>query len=77
MAKSKEQFNTLRVAPPKAQLIADGYKDVENRAKNCKIRGYVALYSWCSRALWRFEYAEEMGRAYDPDEIDYGPFLVL
>jgi|GEM_PF-6486086 len=45
MAKSKEQFNTLRVAPPKAQLIADGYKDVENRAKNCKIRGYVALYS--------------------------------
>lgn len=74
-AKSKKQFATLMVAPPNAQLIADGLKDVENRSKNCKFRGYVALYSTCSKVKDRFDYWKEEGYEYDPKTVDYGKII--
>lgn len=73
--KSATTFATLMVAQPFAQLIIDKIKDVENRSKNCKIRGMVALYASRSKASWRFEGMEEMGFTYDPDGLDYGKIL--
>lgn len=63
-------MKTLMVAPPFAQLIADGVKDIENRSRPCKIRGTVAIYASRSKASWRFE--EDYGPRYRIDCVEYG-----
>src|SRR3954470_20778155 len=66
-------IKTLMVAPPFAQLIADGVKDIENRSRPCKIVGTVAIYASCSKAPWRFE--EDYGPQYKIDRVEYGMII--
>ena len=66
-------MKTLMVAPPFAQLIADGLKDIENRSRPCNMRGTVAIYASCSKAAWRFE--EDHGPRYRMDKVEYGMII--